>query len=175
MQNFESAIIQPNVIMFNRANSHWSENGTVAYFSSLFVCLALQPNVIFFSDLKIKIPVWKIKLAMGNFSGQNSKKWKMCCIVLGDFFSRFCTGKIDTSQREMVVTNNLGMNAQHFCDHKTPWLMGFTTKTAKGLTLGWSQQYFSHILEVLGPREQGRSGLDCVKILIRRVQNNHRV
>ena len=103
------------------------------------------------------------------------KRWKiMCCIVLGDFFLAFVPEKL-THHREMVVTNNLGMNAQHFCDHKTPWLMGFTTKTAKGLTLGWSQQYFSHILEVLGPREQGRSGLDCVKILVRRVQNNHRV
>ena len=130
----------------------WPENGAVSYsYSSLISnsCFATANYDIFFA-FDIEIPVWKIKLAMGNFSGQNSKKWKiMCYKVLGDFFSRFCTGKIDTSQREMVVTNNLGMNAQHFCDHKTPWLMGFTTKTAKGLTLGWSQQYFSHILEVL--------------------------
>ena len=128
----------------------WPENGAVSYsYSSLISnsCFATANYDIFFA-FDIEIPVWKIKLAMGNFSGQNSKKWKMCCIVLGDFFLAFVPEKL-THHREMVVTNNLGMNAQHFCDHKTPWLMGFTTKTAKGLTLGWSQQYFSHILEVL--------------------------
>ena len=183
----------PIVILFVRAkaqfNSHWPKNGSIANSYSLFVflicfsTLAKDNYDVIFWVFEIEIPVWKIKLAIWSniffllVSYQAIlKKWKiMCCIVLEDFFSRFCTGKIDTSQREMVVTNNLGMNAQHFCDHKTPWLMGFTTKTAKGLTLGWSQQYFSHILEGLGPREQGRSGLDCVKILIRRVQNNHRV
>ena len=32
-----------------------------------------------------------------------------------------------------------------FAEHKTPMTNGIHNKTAKGLTLGWTQQYFSHI------------------------------
>ena len=33
-----------------------------------------------------------------------------------------------------------------FAEHKTPMTNGIHNKRFQGLTLGWSQQYFSHIL-----------------------------
>ena len=49
-----------------------------------------------------------------------------------------------------------------FAEHKTPMTNGIHNKRFQGLTLGWSQQYFSHILLT----HKGLPGTTTTKMLL---------
>ena len=58
----------------------------------------------------------------------------------------FFLGNILISQMLTAAAIAIASMVYIFAEHKTPMTNGIHNKCFQGLTLGWSQQYFSHIL-----------------------------
>ena len=77
------------------------------------------------------------------FKGSHAKN----CAGKKPYKNLFFSGNILISQMLTAAAIAIAASMVYiFAEHKTPMTNGIHNKRFQGLTLGWSQQYFSHIL-----------------------------